>query len=377
MKIAQSHIQMQSCHHFQLEQSKQETLRTWIGNERPAFENSPAKAANDQSSDGGDRLTLSETAMRHYLQQSRQENALGERSDLHASGEDPKLTAMRLILEAMTGKKIEIDTLEAYGNGVGVSAASLADQAPNPAAPPRAGWGLEYDFHEVTAEHEEMTFAAAGEVETADGRHLLVSMELAMSRDFVQSRDIQVRAGDAVLVDPLVVNFAGQAPSLTDQKVAFDLNADGISEQISFVGPGSGLLFLDRDQDGQATDGSELFGPASGDGFAELARLDSDANGWLDDNDPMFAQLKLWAKGYAQSTTDSVFSSSGNLEAAGDDYVVSLKEVGIGAIWLSDQATPFSLNDQQNQQRGQVASSGLFLREDGSAGSIQEILLVV
>ena len=41
-----------------------------------------------------------------------------------------------------------------------------------------------------------------------------------MNREFVQSRDISLRAGDALL-DPLVINFDGNAAELTDRKFAF------------------------------------------------------------------------------------------------------------------------------------------------------------
>lgn len=374
MKITQSNIQMQSHHLLQHEESKQETLKTWIGNERPSFEASPPVSGElEAAGRGGDRLSLSETALRHYLQQAESSQGLVETAVESGMGGDAKLTAMRLILEALTGKKISIVSPQTFGHGGAPAGSGLSAEAPaQVAAPPRAGWGLEYDYHEVTTEHEEMTFAAAGTVETADGQHLEVALDLAMSRDYVQTKDIQVRAGDAVLVDPLVINFADQPPSLSDQKVAFDLNRDGITEPISFVGPGSGLLFLDRNNDGRATDGAELFGPASGTGFAELAALDSDANGWLDDNDPMFAKLQVWAKAYAAPSWPP-----GSGEAASPDSIASLKDLGIGAILLSHQSTPFSLNNQQNQQLGQITDSGLFLREDGSVGSIQEIKLVV
>ena len=376
MMIAQAQIQMQSHHLLRQEQSKQETLRTWIGNERPKFEAASPAVAGDQVGQGGDRLSLSETAMRQYLQKSMQQKAPVEMAVSPTSGEDPKLTAIRMILEILTGKRINTVTPKNFSKGVDPAVSTRPAEVPSQGTPPKAGWGLEYDYHEVTAEHEEMTFKAKGGVETADGQHLNVAMELAMSREFVQTKDIRVRAGDAVLVDPLVINFADQPPSLTDQKVAFDLNMDGVSEQISSVAPGSGLLFLDRNNDGQATDGSELFGPASGSGFMELAALDSDANGWLDDNDPMFAKLQVWIKGYVQPSFNSGQSLNGVTETAADS-VTSLKGLGIGAILLSHQATAFSLNDRQNQQLGQVTGSGIFLREDGNAGSIQEIMLAV
>jgi hypothetical protein len=360
MKITQSQIQMQSQHVYQHEQSKQESLKTWIGDEPPTVTDGP-QATSELTGQGGDRLSLSDMALRQYLDRSMQQGSQPQTASPSTSNEDPKVMAMRLILEALTGKKISIDAMDESQPDSG----SIAITQPSPDAPAqggqaKAGWGLEYHSHEVNAEHEEMSFQAQGQVQTADGRQMNVQLAMGTSRDFVETSDVQLRAGDAVKVDPLVINFADQPPNLTDQKVAFDLNSDGKSEQISFVSPGSGFLFLDRNNDGKATDGSELFGPQNGNGFADLARLDSDGNGWLDDNDPMFAKLKLWAK-----------------DAAGSDYFASLKELNIGAIQLSHQATPFSLNNQQNSQLGQITDSGLFLREDGSAGSIQEIRLTV
>lgn len=64
------------------------------------------------------------------------------------------------------------------------------------------------------------------------------------------------------------------AASLTERDFAFDIDLDGHADQIAFVGTGSGFLALDRNGDGEINDGSELFGPESGDGFAELAAYD-------------------------------------------------------------------------------------------------------
>jgi hypothetical protein len=60
---------------------------------------------------------------------------------------------------------------------------------------------------------------------------------------------------------------------------------------------------LDRNHDGNIADGSELFGSMtvlpSGeraqDGFAALAALDADRDGWITPRDPGFAQLQLWS----------------------------------------------------------------------------------
>ena len=65
--------------------------------------------------------------------------------------------------------------------------------------------------------------------------------------------------------------------------IGLRLGGDGWRRRISWMKPGDGLLAYDRNADGKANDGRELFGPQSGDGFGELAALDSDGNGAIDE----------------------------------------------------------------------------------------------
>ena len=143
-------------------------------------------------------------------------------------------------------------------------------------------------------------------------------------------------------------------------RFAFDLDADGQQEQIARLAGGSGYLALDRNRNGRIDDGSELFGPQSGNGFTELARLDSDGNGWIDAADPGFARLALW-----QPAADG----KGTLQTLGD--------AGIGALALAHLATPFELRDENNKDLGAVKSGGFFISESGKAGSMQEVDLSV
>jgi hypothetical protein len=196
-------------------------------------------------------------------------------------------------------------------------------------------------------------------VRTADGQELSVQLDLNLSRSFFSEGHLSLRAGDA-LKDPLVVNFSGTAAQLTQQRFSFDLDQDGRTEQMAFVDAGSGFLALDRNGDGRVTDGGELFGPGSGDGFADLAQLDADGNGWVDGGDPLYERLRIWSK-----------------DAAGNDQLVGLGERGIGALYLGHAATAFKLTGEGNETLGQVRSTGVFLREDGSAGTLQQIDLQV
>lgn len=61
-----------------------------------------------------------------------------------------------------------------------------------------------------------------------------------MERSLTQTETTSIRAGDAKLVDPLVLNFNGIAAELTDLTFAFDLNSNGSKEQIAQLGGGSG-----------------------------------------------------------------------------------------------------------------------------------------
>lgn len=50
---------------------------------------------------------------------------------------------------------------------------------------------------------------------------------------------------------------------------------------------------------------------------------------------------------------------------------------GIGAICLGSVDTDFSFKNDANQTQGELRQTGIFLREDGTAGTVQQIDLVV
>ena len=126
------------------------------------------------------------------------------------------------------------------------------------------------------------------------------------------------------------------------------------------LGRGSGFLALDKNEDGKINDGSELFGTKSGNGFADLKEYDSDGNGWIDENDEIFGKLKVWCK-----------------NDDGEDILMDLKEADIGAIYLGSQSTEFTLNGYDAATDGVLRSTGLFLRESGSVGTVQHVDVAV
>ena len=126
-------------------------------------------------------------------------------------------------MEFFTGKEIKV-----MEYSPDIEQADVSEQ-PHSAStgPEREGWGVEYDYHEEYHEVEQMDFSASGTVVTADGKEISFSLDLSMSREFHESSSIQIRAGDARLVDPLIINYDGPAADLTDTKFSFDLDNDG------------------------------------------------------------------------------------------------------------------------------------------------------
>lgn len=205
-------------------------------------------------------------------------------------------------------------------------------------------------------EHENLNVDATGKVITEDGREINFRLALEMEHSFELESRMQTRFEQGQLTDPLMLNFGGNAPSLTEQVFSFDIDADGDNEEIRFAGKGSGFLAFDKNGDGEINDGSELFGAQSGDGFADLNEYDDDSNGWIDENDEIFDKLQIWTK-----------------DANGKDKMLSLKEAGVGALYLDSVKGNFSLKDQNNQTLGQIRQTGVFLTEEGDVRSMQQV----
>lgn len=392
MKIAGSAIAMTAAHAYSEHFTQQESLRAWVGDRSTASNTSETRdtrslqrldstalssiSSTEALLDGlqDDRLNLSPRALALAPTKAFMPLATpaDKASEVQASASEPqeeddglslKLRLMKMLIEHLTGRKIELmkpsDIRVSDADAMAAQAASQAGQGTAEPQNDLEGWGLVYDYYESYQESETLDFNAKGLVKTADGQEISINLSLSMSREFAASQQISIRAGDA-LKDPLVVNFAGTAAQLGERDVHFDLDADGRLDQIAFVGPGSGFLALDKNGDGRINDGSELFGPTSGSGFGELAVHDEDKNNWIDENDSIYDRLRIWTR-----------------DAGGQQQLLGLGQAGVGAIYLGNIQTPFLLKDADNQLQGQIKGSGIYLKEQGGVGSIQELDLVV
>jgi hypothetical protein len=184
-----------------------------------------------------------------------------------------------------------------------------------------------------------------------DTQEISIDLNLAMSHTFVSQRQIS----EAVFYDPLVINFEGEIPQLDNTTFSFDIDNDGVEDQISRLKEGNGFLALDANCNGTIDAGCELFGTKTGHGFVELSMHDKDGNDWIDENDEVFKKLRIWTH-----------DDSGS-------HLIGLGEAGIGAIYLGSAYTPMDYKNAENEVLGRLRSSGLFLHENGRSGVIGEI----
>ncbi len=190
-----------------------------------------------------------------------------------------------------------------------------------------------------------------GEANLVDGGTVSWSFDLSM-----QSTEMSMSIRqEAPLKDPLVLSLDNKPFAWTGETTDFDFFNDGTTRQLATLNHSQFYLAWDRNQNDRIDSGAELFGPQTNQGFQELAKLDNDLNGFIDEQDARWQQLRLWQPGETPKT---------------------LAEYGIGAISTQSVATTFGYY-QQDTLQAQIARSGMYLTENGQAGLMQQVNLNV
>lgn len=359
MRITESNITMSSKTVSQKQYTKEENLRTWGGN-NATNTSTQVNAANNLLNPAADTLQISDLgkSLQSLNNEGLDKLENGDYLSLELSDKDEqKIRMIEKMIEMLTGKKLNFIIPKAIKvNGEAIDLNKLKNYRLESAVRARQGLGMEFNSHESYRESQKMSFNSEGTIKTADGKEINFSYALNMSREFYTEQNINIRAGDAARIDPLVINFDRPAAGLTDSKISFDIDSDGKSDQISFVAKGSGFLSLDLNEDGIINNGTELFGPHSGNGFSDLAKYDSDGNNWIDENDPIYDKLRIWTK-----------------DDNGNDVLFALGQKGIGAIYLGNIATSFDIKNNANESQGLIQKTGIFVKEDSTVGTIQHI----
>lgn len=266
-------------------------------------------------------------------------------------------TLVEYLVEAITGRKLKIKLVRVN------EAASRVENTPmggtrmdslGGGGRAQAAPGFEYSFSREVEETEWTDYLVSGTVRTADGREISFRLHLSLKREEAYSEGFRLAVGEQPR-DPLVVVLDGSYARLSGDFMPFDLDMDGVEDMVPLPSGNAGFLVLDLNGDGTVNDGSELFGPRTGNGFLELSSYDSDGNGWIDEADPAFHDLRVWIK-----TPD------------GESFY-SLPRLGIGALYLESLRTPFVLQDGEGEAQGNVSRTSFWLGENGGAGLVQHV----
>lgn len=217
-----------------------------------------------------------------------------------------------------------------------------ATSEPSTTAPVNAG---PRDHILVNYRYQQLSASFSGELSLSDGSSVswdfkFEHVESEFSFDMRRAADVK---------DPLVLSLDGSFRA-TQTMLNFALNTDG-SGQIDGLSGAQFYLVHDKNGNGKADDGSELFGPQSGQGFSELAKLDEDDNGFIDSADGQFNQLFAWQPGKELQT---------------------LKQINVAALSISSAETNFDFY-QQNQLQARLQRSGVLITDDKRVGLIQQV----
>jgi hypothetical protein len=272
---------------------------------------------------------------------------------------DLKYHVLADLMQRITGKRpVMPDGSNVTGQASDVSSTPPdSTQSAGQSSELPAGWTVRYTVVDTYTEQEQTAFQAKGVV-TANGKEINFSVSLAMGRSYTQSLSSQLWAGNSA-EDPLPINPGQGTTTLSGNRIQFNINMDGNKEAMPFATQQSGFLVIDKNGNGVVDDGSEILGATTGDGFRELAAYDDDKNGWIDEGDAAYSQLRVWRQNGDQQTLDT------------------LKSANIGAIYTGSVATPFEIKNDQNQTQAKIQRSGIYLAENGTPGTVQSIDIAV
>jgi hypothetical protein len=155
--------------------------------------------------------------------------------------------------------------------------------------------------------------------------------------------------------DPLVLDLSGNGLHLTAESLSdtyVDFNGSGFANRTGWVDAEAGILI---NYTGSTAIGpNTILGATSGDGFGDLAALDSNSDGQVDASDSAAASLRIWVDQ----------DGDGRI---GADEVFTLADAGVSSIGLQATASGQLMNENT------IAAIGSFVRSDATTGDMFEV----
>ena len=359
MIISSSQIALQSSQNISGQISNSQRLRIFTGSpdDQPQdVNNTPGISSNVQISYAGQAAlaafnvsNINSTASLNPSATATTNTSTNNDSGNAQSTLDPRMQLLVEIIEDVLGQNVPLTNPTDF---------STAATSPNtaPITSPSSGLGSIYTQQTTVSQTTATNFSAQGEVETSDHKEIKFNLSFNTQSTQQETSNITIKSGTA-LEDPLVINFSANSVQLSSQSFSFDLNNDGNNVSMPFI-QGGGYLALNPDSSGKISNGTQLFGPTTGNGFAQLQTLASkngSSNGWIDQSNPAYSQLGVLMEG-----------------SDGKPQFISLQQAGIGALYVGSASTQTAIGSA-NGATGLLESSGVYLNNDGTAGSMQDV----
>ncbi|MCC5825457.1 hypothetical protein [Alkalimonas sp.] len=250
---------------------------------------------------------------------------------------------VKRILEQLSNRQIELYQLSPTADKPKTRPAELAN---NDELIRITEW--EFGYQAVSA-------SFSGSAQLANGQQVNWDLSFQMEYSWASMSNQTLLASE--LQDPLVISLNGMPAQLTGDSFSFDLFNTGVPVQLPNLAAQQFYLGLDRTGNGRIESGAELFGPRTGEGFAELAAYDLDGNGFIDQQDAIWQDLYLWRP---------------------DGQQLSMAQAQIGAVSVQSVPTRMPLFFERSDQLGGLLQrSSVFLNTSGQAGLVQQIDLLV
>jgi len=322
---------------------------------------------------------LSATAQRAVVQESTlsKDNTLIEAADLikqpnqqHTPEESyhrplpPKVALIKIILEGYLGRRfadLSVDLNLGSNQDLDNNVETNTDEQPSKSSSGMPTESFDIDGQIFAPEdkvqverwqihQQELHFTMQASFEL-EGEQLAVNFAFSLASEQRSYSSLEMSAG--ALKDPLIVQFGEQGLGHITDNVLFDINQDEHLDNLPIFSGDVGYLVFDKNNNQQADTGNELFGPQTGNGFSELAVLDSDENGFIDANDDEFSQLYVWQP------------QQGAL--------ISLQDANIKAINISAIDTPFSFYGDNGEIAAQLRQSSFLISDTGQARGVHQV----
>jgi Ca2+-binding RTX toxin-like protein len=162
---------------------------------------------------------------------------------------------------------------------------------------------------------------------------------------------------------PVVFDLDGDGRIVSGRHADFDVDGDGVADQVGWIGAGDAFLALDRDGNGAIDRGAEISFmsdlPGANTDLEGLKAFDTNGDGSLDASDARFDEFRLW-----QDVDGDGVSQAGELR--------SLAEAGIVSLSLTSNAPRHASGDEENVSVLGITS---YTRADGTSAIAGDVAL--